>query len=82
MSARAAPTAGSRWRSRRSSPTIPKSTLAAARKIPRTANVSNLYVESPERRRTIAIEEAIFAGIPVNVTLLFSREQYLAVAEA
>jgi len=29
-----------------------------------------------------AIEEAIFAGVPVNVTLLFSREQYLAVAEA
>ena len=29
-----------------------------------------------------AIEEAIFAGIPVNVTLLFSREQYLAAAEA
>ena len=29
-----------------------------------------------------AIEEAIFAGIPINVTLLFSREQYLAVAEA
>jgi transaldolase len=29
-----------------------------------------------------AIEEAIFAGIPVNVTLLFSREQYIAAAEA
>jgi len=29
-----------------------------------------------------AIEEAIFAGIPINVTLLFSREQYLAAAEA
>jgi transaldolase len=29
-----------------------------------------------------AIEEAIFAGIPVNVTLLFSREQYVAAAEA
>jgi Transaldolase len=29
-----------------------------------------------------AIEEAIFAGVPVNVTLLFSREQYLAAAEA
>jgi transaldolase len=29
-----------------------------------------------------AIEEAIFAGIPVNVTLLFSREQYRAAAEA
>src|SRR6202008_1720009 len=29
-----------------------------------------------------AIEEAIFSGIPINVTLLFSREQYLAAAEA
>ena len=29
-----------------------------------------------------AIEEAIFAGVPVNVTLLFSCEQYLAAAEA
>ena len=29
-----------------------------------------------------AIEEAIFAGVPINVTLLFSREQYLAAAEA
>ena len=29
-----------------------------------------------------AIEEAIFAGVPVNVTLLFSREQYVAAAEA
>ena len=29
-----------------------------------------------------AIEEAIFAGVPVNVTLLFSREHYLAAAEA
>ena len=29
-----------------------------------------------------AIEESIFAGVPINVTLLFSREQYLAAAEA
>jgi transaldolase len=29
-----------------------------------------------------AIEEAIFAGVPVNVTLLFSREDYLGAAEA
>ena len=29
-----------------------------------------------------AIEEAIFAGMPINVTLLFSREQYLAAADA
>ena len=34
------------------------------------------------RRRTAAIEEAIFAGIPINVTLLFSAEQYVAAARA
>ena len=37
----------------------------------------------PARREGMpAIEEAIFAGVPINVTLLFSREQYLAAAEA
>jgi transaldolase len=43
----------------------------------------NLFIKIPgtEAGRT-AIEESIFAGIPVNVTLLFSREQYLAAAEA
>src|SRR5439155_23099173 len=29
-----------------------------------------------------AIEAATFAGVPVNVTLLFSREQYIAAADA
>ena len=38
---------------------------------------------SPARKEGLpAIEEAIFAGVPVNVTLLFSREQYVAAAEA
>ncbi|HEY7255826.1 MAG TPA: transaldolase, partial [Solirubrobacterales bacterium] len=43
----------------------------------------NLYIKIPgtEAGRT-AIEESIFAGVPINVTLLFSREQYLAAAEA
>src|SRR5690606_36370365 len=43
----------------------------------------NLYVKIPGTPEGIpAIEESIFAGVPVNVTLLFSTEQYLAAAEA
>jgi len=60
-----------------------QATLAAARKIHRLAARPNLYVKIPGTPAGVpAIEEAIFAGVPVNVTLLFSREQYLAVAEA
>ncbi len=43
----------------------------------------NLYIKIPGTKAGIrAIEESIFAGVPINVTLLFSREQYLAAAEA
>jgi transaldolase len=43
----------------------------------------NLFIKIPGTPAGIpAIEEAIFAGVPVNVTLLFSREHYLAAAEA
>jgi transaldolase len=43
----------------------------------------NLFIKIPGTPEGIpAIEEAIFQGIPINVTLLFSREQYLAAAEA
>jgi transaldolase len=60
-----------------------QSTLKAARKIHQAANRPNLYVKIPGTPAGVpAIEEAIFAGVPQNVTLLFSREQYLAVAEA
>jgi transaldolase len=60
-----------------------KSTLEAARDIHRLADRPNLYVKIPGTPAGVpAIEEAIFAGVSVNVTLLFSREQYLAVAEA
>src|SRR5439155_26784687 len=42
-----------------------------------------LFIKIPGTREGLpAIEEAIFAGVPINVTLLFSREQYLAAAEA
>ena len=47
------------------------------------AGRSNLFIKIPGTPEGVpAIEEAIFAGVPINVTLLFSREQYLAAAEA
>jgi transaldolase len=59
------------------------STLAAAQDLFRRAARPNLFIKIPGTKEGLpAIEEAIFAGIPVNVTLLFSREQYLAAAEA
>jgi transaldolase len=43
----------------------------------------NLFIKIPGTRGGFtSIEESIFAGVPVNVTLLFSREQYLGAAEA
>lgn len=60
-----------------------RATIEAARTIHRLADRPNLYVKIPGTPEGVpAIEEAIFAGVPVNVTLLFSREQYLAVADA
>ena len=59
------------------------SSLAAARDLHAQAGRLNLFIKIPGTREGLpAIEEAIFAGIPINVTLLFSREQYLAAAEA
>jgi transaldolase len=58
-------------------------TLSAATTIHRAADRANLYVKIPGTPAGLgAIEGAIFAGIPINVTLLFSREQYIAAAEA
>src|ERR1700733_13883178 len=60
-----------------------RGTIAAALSIHKQANRPNLYVKIPGTPEGVpAIEEAIFAGIPINVTLLFSREQYLKVADA
>jgi len=60
-----------------------ESTLAAAKELFARAHRPNLFIKIPGTRQGLpAIEEAIFAGIPINVTLLFSREQYLAAAEA
>jgi transaldolase len=59
------------------------STVAAARELHAQANRPNLFIKIPGTREGLpAIEESIFAGIPINVTLLFSREQYLAAANA
>ena len=59
------------------------STLAAAKDLFARAARPNLFIKIPGTKEGLpAIEESIFAGIPINVTLLFSREQYLAAAEA
>lgn len=59
------------------------STAAQARQLSARAGRPNLFIKIPGTRQGLpAIEETIFAGVPVNVTLLFSREQYLAAAEA
>jgi transaldolase len=58
-------------------------TIAEVRRLRSLAERPNLFVKIPGTPKGIpAIEESIFAGVPVNVTLLFSREQYLAAAEA
>ena len=59
------------------------STLAAAKELYARAGQPNVFIKIPGTKEGLpAIEEAIFAGIPINVTLLFSREQYLAAADA
>ena len=59
------------------------STLAAAKELFARAGRPNLFIKIPGTKEGLpAIEEAIFAGVPVNVTLLFSREHYVAAAEA
>jgi transaldolase len=58
-------------------------TIEAARRLHARAERQNLFIKIPGTPEGLpAIEEALFAGVPVNVTLLFSREHYLAAAEA
>jgi transaldolase len=58
-------------------------TLADAKALHATGGKPNLFIKIPGTKEGLpAIEEAISAGVPVNVTLLFSREQYVAAAEA
>ena len=74
------------WVSMELSPLLADDTarsIEAATQIYRQADRANLFVKIPGTPAGIpAIEESIFAGVPINVTLLFSREQYLAAAEA
>src|SRR5262245_16348755 len=59
------------------------STVAAAKTLHAQAGRPNLFIKIPGTKEGLpAIEEAIAAGVPINVTLLFSREQYVAAAEA
>ena len=59
------------------------STLTAAKELRARAARPNVFIKIPGTKEGLpAIEEAIFAGVPVNVTLLFSPEQYLAAADA
>ena len=58
-------------------------TLAAARDLHQRGGKPNLFIKIPGTAEGLpAIEAAIFAGVPINITLLFSREQYVAAAEA
>src|ERR1035441_4064734 len=58
-------------------------TLAAAKALHTRAERSNLFIKIPGTSAgLLAIEEAIFVGVPINVTLLFSGTQYVAAAEA
>src|SRR5213595_2976284 len=59
------------------------STLAAAKTLHARAGRPNLLIKIPGTKEGLpAIEEAVFAGIPINVTLLFSSAHYLAAADA
>ena len=58
-------------------------TVKAAAQLHARAQRPNLFIKIPGTSAGLpAIEESIFAGVPVNVTLLFSREHYLAAADA
>jgi transaldolase len=58
-------------------------TLAAAKDLSSRGGRPNLFIKIPGTPEGLpAIEEAISAGVSINVTLLFSREQYLAAADA
>jgi transaldolase len=60
-----------------------KLTVAQAKDLHARAQRPNLLIKIPGTKEGLpAIEEAIFAGIPINVTLLFSDDQYLAAADA
>ena len=58
-------------------------TVASAKTLYAKANKSNLFIKIPGTREGLpAIEEAIFSGVPINVTLLFSPDHYVAASNA
>lgn len=60
-----------------------RSTVDEAKALHEKAATPNLFIKVPGTPEGVpAIEELVFAGVPVNVTLLFSREQYQAAADA
>src|SRR5579884_2552388 len=60
-----------------------RSTSAEAKQLHARAARPNLFIKIPGTKEGLpAIESAIFAGVPINVTLLFSAEQYVAAANA
>jgi transaldolase len=60
-----------------------KSTIEEAKNLHAQARCPNIFIKIPGTPEGLpAIEEAIFAGVPVNVTLLFSDDQYVAAANA
>jgi len=74
------------WVSMELSPLLADDTagsIEAAQRVHRQGGRENLFVKIPGTPAGVpAIEESIFAGVPINVTLLFSAEQYMAAAEA
>ena len=74
------------WVSLEVSPLLARDTAStgrAAKSLFAQAKRTNLFIKIPGTPEGLpAIEESIFAGIPINVTLLFSREHYLAAADA
>jgi transaldolase len=60
-----------------------RSTVTAAEALHAKASKPNLFIKIPGTQKGLpAIEEAVFRGVPVNVTLLFSPEHYIAAADA
>ena len=58
-------------------------TVEAAKDLFARAARPNIFIKIPGTKEGLpAIEESIFNGVPINVTLLFSREQYLDAANA
>jgi transaldolase len=60
-----------------------KATIAEAKRLYQKAGKPNLFIKIPGTKEGLpAIEEAIFSGVTVNVTLLFSASDYVAAADA